>query len=333
MKARSLVALCIVGTLVLAGCTAAPASTDSPAPATSTSASAQEQAAQRDATQGRDEAPASQQESWSKARVSYLGPEGTYTQEACGIFFDGQGTYLPQEDVAASVQALVDGDADYAVIPQENTIGGPIAEYLDEVVTHEGVSIVGEVELPINQNLLAKLGATLADIQTVYSHKQGIAQGSDWLKENLPNAQVTEVSSTAEGARMASEAEGNDCAAIGAAAAADVYGLSVLAPSIQMNDANKTRFYVLSTGEPAREESDRMAFLGSGSANDLAELLQSAEDAGLTIVAVHDRPQKTELGNYTYLVECSGGGYDTFESVAKQNATLDFRYLGSFVVK
>ena len=71
--------------------------------------------------------------------VSYLGPEGTYTQEACGVFFEGKGSYLPQEDVAASVQALLDGKADYAVIPQENAIGGPIAEYLDEVVNHGDV--------------------------------------------------------------------------------------------------------------------------------------------------------------------------------------------------
>lgn len=319
MKAKSFVALYIAGALVLAGCAGTPTSAPTPA--------------QDQATQEQPEASASQQESWSEARVSYLGPEGTYTQEACGVFFEGQGTYLPQKDVAASVEALVNGDADYAVIPQENTIGGPIAEYLDEVVTHEGVSIVGEVELPINQNLLAKPGATLANITTVYSHKQGIAQGSDWLKENLPNAEVVEVSSTAEGARMASEAEGGDFAAIGAAAAANVYGLEVLAPSIQLNDANKTRFYVLSTSDPAREGADRMAFLASGSANDLAELLQSAEDAGLTIVAVHDRPQKTELGNYTYLIECSGGGYDTFETIEKQNTALAFRYLGSFVVK
>ena len=308
---NKLCALFLAGALVLVGCNGAPTQTQS--------SSVVEQ------TQ--------QQSDWSQARVSYLGPEGTYTQEACGVFFGGQGTYEPQENVAASVQALVDKKADYAVIPQENTIGGPIAEYLDEVVSHDNVSIVGEVVLPISQNLLAKPDSELQDIQTVYSHKQGISQGSEWLKNNLPNATVTEVSSTAEGARMAAEAEGNDCAAIGSAAAANVYGLKVVASDIQMNDANKTRFYVLSTEEPAKDASDHMAFLASGNAGDLAELLASVEARGMTVVTVHDRPQKTELGNYTYLIECSGGTYNDYEAVTKDNAAFTFRYLGGFPVK
>ncbi|MDO4797178.1 MAG: prephenate dehydratase domain-containing protein [Coriobacteriales bacterium] len=317
---RGLVALLLAGMLTLVGC----AQTPSARPATDAGEPAQEQQEQAVATMP--------QTDWSKARVSYLGPEGTYTQEACQVFFGGQGTYEPQEDVAASVQALIDGNADYAVIPQENSIGGPIAEYLDEVVSHEDVCIVGEVDLPISQNLLAKPDAKLEDIKTVYSHKQGIAQGSAWLKEHLPNATVTEVSSTAKGARMASEAPGNDCAAIGSAAAADVYGLSVAADNIQMSDTNKTRFYVLSTGSPATEASDRMAFLASGSAADLAELLASVEAQGMQVLAVHDRPQKTELGNYTYVVECADGGYDAYQSVCKDNPSLEFRYLGSFPV-
>lgn len=276
---------------------------------------------------------AAPQQDWSQAMVSYLGPEGTYTQEACGVFFGGQGTYLPQADVATSVQVMVDGQTNYAVIPQENAIGGPIAEYLDEVIGHSDVSVVGEVELPISQNLLAKPGIALEDVQTVYSHKQGIAQGKAWLEEHLPGAEVVEVSSTAEGARMAAEAEDGSCAAIGSRAAAEVYGLEVLADNIQMNDANKTRFYVLSTEEPAKEASDRMAFLALGDAEDLAELLTSVEAQGMEVIAVHDRPRKTELGSYTYLVECTGGGFDAFEAVEKANAAFEYRYLGSYPVR
>ena len=264
--------------------------------------------------------------------VSYLGPEGTYTQEACALFFDGQGSYLPQEDVSTSVQALLDGTSNYAVIPQENTIGGPVPEYLDEVVSHDGVSIVGEVELPISQNLLARPGTTLEDVKLVYSHKQGLAQGKQWLAQNLPNAEMVEVSSTAEGARMAAEEQEEPCAAIGSAAAAEVYGLEVLAPDIQMSDTNKTRFYVLSCEEPVREASDRMAFVASGAAAGLPDLLASVQEQGLTVIAVHDRPQKTELGHYAYLIECTGGGYDQFAAL-EDNEAFELRYLGSFPVK
>ena len=325
MQTNRLVTLVLTATLALAGC-AAPATNSSSS--TSSSAASSSVAAASSAN-----ASSQQQNDWSKARVSYLGPEGTYTQEACQLFFGGQGTYLPQEDVAASVKAVLDGATDYAVIPQENTIGGPVAEYLDEVVTHDNIGIVGEVELPISQNLLTKPGADLAGIKTVYSHKQGIAQGSEWLKKNLADAEVVEVSSTAEGARMASEAQGTDCAAIGSAAAAGVYGLEVAADNIQMSSANKTRFYVLSTQEPSKETASRMAFLASGKAGDLGKLLEDVKSAGATVVTVHDRPRKTELGEYTYLVECSSMGYDAYDALTKNNQAFVFRYLGSFDVR
>lgn len=81
-------------------------------------------------------------------------------------------------------------ESDYAVIPQENTIGGAVIDYVDTLISQNEVSIVGEVELPIRQNLLGREGVELSDIQTVYSHKQGILQGADWLKKNLPQAEV-----------------------------------------------------------------------------------------------------------------------------------------------
>ena len=85
--------------------------------------------------------------STENAVVSYLGPEGTYTQEACGVFFESNGTYEPYSTVSDAVDALEAGNADYAVIPQENTIGGAVTDYVDIVLTHEDLSVVGEVEL------------------------------------------------------------------------------------------------------------------------------------------------------------------------------------------
>ena len=132
---------------------------------------------------------------------------------------------------------------------------------------------------------------------------------------------------------MAADAQAGDCAAIGSSAAAGVYGLEVVAADIQMSDTNKTRFYVLALGQPDHEASDRMAFVASGDVGDLAELLTSVEAHGLEVVAVHDRPRKTVLGSYTYLIECAGGGYEAFDAVTQENATFDFRYLGSFPVR
>ena len=269
---------------------------------------------------------------YDAATVSYLGPEGTYTQEACEKFFDGKGSYLPYETVPKAVQALTEGESNYAVIPQENTIGGAVIDYVDTLIANENVSVVGEVELPISQNLLVLPGTALENIKTVYSHKQGIAQGKEWLAKNLPNADVIEASSTAEGAKTVADGKDKSCAAIASAGCADVYGLEILAAGIQNNDKNKTRFYVLSKDVPASAASDRLAFIASGSAKDLPKLTAEMEKLGIMLVALHDRPEKTELGNYHYLIECSACSYENYQKLT-QDSNFTFRYLGSYSVK
>ena len=266
------------------------------------------------------------------ATVSYLGPEGTYTQEACEKFFERKGSYLPYQTVPKAVQALTDGKSNYAVIPQENTIGGAVVDYVDTLIASENVSVVGEVELPISQNLLVLPGTTLSDIKTVYSHKQGIAQGKEWLEKNLPDAEVIEASSTAEGAKTVADGKDKSCAAIASAGCADVYGLEILAAGIQNNDKNKTRFYVLSKEAPATATSDRLAFIASGFAKDLPKLTAEMDKLGITLVALHDRPEKTELGNYRYLIECSDCSYENYQKLT-QDSKFTFRYLGSYSVK
>ena len=263
--------------------------------------------------------------------VSFLGPEGTYTQEACGVFFEKMGTYIPYETVGDAVDALEEGLTDYAVIPQENTIGGAVTDYVDIVIAKSSLSVIGEVELPINQNLLVMPGTSLNDIKTVYSHKQGIAQGKEWLEKNLPDAEVIEVSSTAEGAKMISEAKDTSCAAIASAACADVYGLDILATAIQENDSNKTRFYVLSTQPPVSSTLDRLGFIAAGNAEDLTALMSEMEKLGMKLVTIHDRPLKSELGEYCYIIECFECSYRDYEKLVDKSR-MDLRFLGCFNV-
>lgn len=266
------------------------------------------------------------------AVISYLGPEGTYTEEAAKLFFGAESDTRPQKTVADAVDMLLDGNCDYAVIPQENTIGGPVYDYIDEFLSHKELSVVGEVELPIRQALMAKDGVSLDNIDTVYSHKQGIAQGADWLKNNLPGAEIIEVSSTAEGAKMVSESDSGNSAAIASVGAARVYGLSVLAENIQMNEDNKTRFYVLSTDQPQENASGRMVFTACGEASELSELFCKTEKLGLKPLYIHDRPEKTVMGRYIWLIECEGGGFDDFIKI-DDDTELELQYRGAFPVK
>ena len=269
---------------------------------------------------------------YRSAIVSYLGPEGTYTQEACEKFFGKRCIFKPFKTVNDAVKSLNEKNSNYAVIPQENTIGGAVIDYIDTLITQTNVSVVGEVELPINQNLLALKEAKLSDIKKVYSHKQGIAQGKDWIKENLPDAEVIEVSSTAAGAKMVSESKDISCAAIASVGSSKVYKLNILARNIQNNDNNKTRFYILSLREPSLIKSDRLAFIATGSAKDLPALMQKMKELQMKLIAIHDRPQKTVLGQYHYLIECSDIDYDSYKKLI-DNSPFKFRYLGSFEVK
>jgi prephenate dehydratase len=115
------------------------------------------------------------------------------------------------------------------------------------------------------------------------------------------------------------------------AACADVYGLELIAEGIQNNSSNKTRFYVLSMNEPSTAQADRLAFIVSGDADALPDLMAEMEKRDMTLIALHDRPLKTELGEYFYLIECTGS-YQSYEALTKE-ADFTFRFLGSFPVR
>ena len=151
-------------------------------------------------------------------------------------------------------------------------------------------------------------------------------------RNNLPNATVIEVSSTAEGAKMVSEEKDPSCAAIASAACADVYGLDILASSIQNNKSNKTRFYVLSLDEPATAQADRLSFVAMGDADNLPALMTKMEHQDMELITLHDRPLKTELGEYYYLIECANSSYKNYLKIIEKS-DFTFRYLGSFDVK
>ena len=258
--------------------------------------------------------------------VSYLGPEGTYTGQAAMLFFGDDASFYAEKTVSDAVATMVDGNCSYAVIPQENTVGGPVTAYIDELLSHDDISVVCETELVIDQALLVKKGTKLSDIKVVCSHEQGLIQGKVWLEVNLPFAETCIVSSTAEGARLASVSDGS-VAAVASAAAAAVYDLEVYAPRIQESDANRTRFYALRVGEGEKEKSDRMLFSATGNVSDFPKLIKAF--GSFEPVAITSRPLKTKLGDYLWLIELKDAGYDEFLKIGKTEG-FEFKYYGSF---
>ena len=266
------------------------------------------------------------------ASVSYLGPAGTYTEEATKLFFSEKAVLMPEETVTDAIEMILTGNADYAVIPQENTLGGAVINYVDALVKTEGVYVVGEVILPINQTLMGVPGSTIEDIKTVCSHAQGLTQSAEWRKEHLPDAQTQEMASTAAAASYVAETGDKTIAAVAAPGAADLYGLSVLAENVQITDANKTRFYVLSTSELNRKQLTNAVLVASCEANKIDDIIVKLHDAGLEFIAIHDRPEGSQLGKYNYIIEVENTTGITDSHIKKIAAISELRYLGRFNV-
>ena len=264
------------------------------------------------------------------ASVSYLGPAGTYTEEAAMFFFPEAKTMMPKGTVDEAIADVMNGTADYAVIPQENTLGGAVTNYVDALIKQNDVYVIGEVILPISQTLMGVPGAKIEDIKTVCSHAQGIKQSETWRKEHLPDAVTEEKASTAAAAEYVAEQQDKSIAAIAAPGAAGLYGLDVLAENVQITDANKTRFYVLSAKEPQGEEFPRAVFVATCKASRIDDIIVEIHDSGVELVTLHDRPEGSELGFYYYVIEVESEGGITQEQLDRISNLEEVRLVGKF---
>ena len=265
------------------------------------------------------------------AKVSYLGPQGTYTEEAAQFFFQNAQSMLAESTVKEAIEDVIKGDADYAVIPQENTLGGAVTNYVDALIGNENIYVVGEVILPINQTLMGVAGASTEDIRTVCSHAQGLKQSAEWRKEHLPEANEKEMDSTAAAAKYVSETGDKSIAAVAAPGAAKLYGLTVLAENVQITDANKTRFYVLSSSR-LTEGGTHAVLTASCEANRLDDIIVELHNAGLELVTIHDRPEGSKLGMYNYILEIESEKGITAEIRKIIDGIAEVNYRGSFEV-
>ena len=264
------------------------------------------------------------------ATVSYLGPAGTYTEEAAMFFFPEAKAMMPKGTVDEAIADVMNGTADYAVIPQENTLGGAVTNYVDALIKQNDAYVIGEVILPISQTLMGVPGAKIEDIKTVCSHAQGIKQSETWRKEHLPDAVTEEKASTAAAAEYVSEQQDKSIAAIAAPGAAALYGLDVLAENVQITDANKTRFYVLSAKEPQGEEFPRAVFVATCKASRIDDIIVEIHDSGVELVTLHDRPEGSELGSYFYVIEVESEGGITPEQLDRISNIEEVRLVGKF---
>ena len=301
-----------------------------PMAACSATQSSNASASQTSAASASSQAPTPTAEIADVTSVAYLGPAGTYTEEAAKLFFGNNDELLAQQTVADAIARVEDGTATYAVIPQENTLGGPVTDYIDALLKAKDARVVGEVVLPIRQTLMGLPGTDLSQVKTVYSHKQGLAQSAAWLDKNLPNAERVEAASTAAAAQSVAEGGDTSAVAIAAPGAAELYKLEVLQENVSQSEANKTRFYVVSKKANALDGYERTAFVASIAANELPGVLAKACENGTELVCVHDRPEGSALGTYRYVIELTRKDGFTDTEIKRLEDTGQLAFLGKY---
>jgi chorismate mutase/prephenate dehydratase len=264
------------------------------------------------------------------ATVAYLGPRGTFSQQAAARHFGASVQLQPERTIGEVFEAVERGRAHYGVVPIENSQEGAVSATLDRLMDTP-LHICAQVFLPVELNLLGR--GPLGEVGKVYSHPQPFGQCRRWLAEHLPGAECVEVSSTARAAELAAAETG--AAALAGSLAGEEFGLPVLVPSIQDAASNVTRFLIVGkqAAGPSGHDKTSVVFTVQDQPGALAKALAPFEQAGISLTRIESRPSKKRPWEYCFFADLTGHAGDpalarALESLAKVCAFS--RILGSY---
>jgi chorismate mutase/prephenate dehydratase len=268
-------------------------------------------------------------------RVAYLGPQGTFSEQAVRRQFGQAVAAEPVASIDEVFRSTESGATQFAVAPAENSTDGVVGRTLDLLLTTP-LRICGEIELRVKQNLLSNMKG-LKEVRKIYSHAQSLAQCNGWLGQNLPKAERIPVVSNAEAARRAAKEKG--AAAIAGEAAAALYGLKVLGRGIEDDPNNTTRFLVLGQIDPGATGKDRTSLVMSAENKPGAmhALLSPLAANGVSMSRIESRPAKARSARWEYVFFIDVEGHQSDAKVAAAIAELKlrapfFKILGSYPV-
>jgi prephenate dehydratase len=273
------------------------------------------------------------------ARYAYLGPEGTFTEQALrSLPAAAKAELQPCSTVTLALDAVRGGEADGAVVPIENSVEGSVPVTLDELATGEALMITREMTVPIAFSLLARPGTKPDDIRRVATHPHAAAQTRRWVALHLPGAEVVHTSSTAQAAFMLTLDDADWDAAISAPVAAEHYRLATLADGIADNADALTRFVLVARpGSPppptGRDKTSLVAFMRDDHPGALMEILDQLTMRGVNMTRIESRPTGAALGNYCFSIDCEGHVEDARVGEALmglRRVCADVRFLGSY---
>jgi prephenate dehydratase len=273
----------------------------------------------------------------SDLSIAFLGPRGTFTEEALRAMTVSQGADLhPLVTAEAVLDAVRSGEMDRGLVAIENSIEGGVTATLDNLASGDPLVIVDEVVIRVRFALMARPGTTLSGVRRIATHSVAAAQCRGWVQATLPAAEVVPVSSNAAGA--AAVAEGAYDAALAPSIAADVYGLEVLADDVADSDEAWTRFVLISRpgAVPAPTGADKSTlflYMREDHPGALLEILTEFSVRGVNLTRIESRPTRKALGDYYFSVDCEGHVADARvgEALAGlHRICAQVRFLGSY---
>lgn len=237
-------------------------------------------------------------------KAAYLGPSATFTHLASQRQFGSSAEYVPKNTIKAVFEAVARGNANYGVVPIENSTEGMVNYTLDMFIDSD-LKIAAEIMLEISHNLLSKTGK-MSDIKKIYSYPQATAQCRDWLEQNLPGISVIEETSTAAAARHASK--DSSSAAIASELAATLYNLKFVKKGIEDFKDNYTRFLVIAKDFPPITGKDKTSIMFSikDKPGALYSILQPFAKHGINLTKIESRPSKRKAWEYIFFVDTEG---------------------------
>ncbi len=275
-------------------------------------------------------------------RIAYLGPAGTFTEDALGETVpEGECEPLRTATIHDAILAVERGEADRALVPIENSLEGSVRPTLDTLAFDvSAVAIVGEHDYRVRVHLIAREGVQAETVEAVLSHPQPLAQCQRFLRENFPEVELRSVSSTAAAVRMVSESA-RPWAALGARAAAALYGCDLLREGVGDSDDNVTRFvWIAPAGtEPAGDGPWKTSLvfseLGEDHPGALVNALSEFSDRGINLSRIESRPMRSGLGRYMFFCDLEGKEDDAqvAEAIGRLRSKAEsVRILGSYPV-
>jgi prephenate dehydratase len=245
----------------------------------------------------------------SPKRISHLGPEGTFTDQACHVYAPADWERVGYPEMHQVVAALVDGEVDEAIVPIENSVGGAVIDIVDFLVGTPNVQIKGEMLLGIEQCLIAHPGVDLSEIKIVRSKPEALTQCRMFMDAHLPEAARVGTASTVEAVYKVKTGT-NEVSAIGPRRAAELAGLPVIRSGIQDRQNNVTRFVILGKSDHETTGADKtsivFSFMNRDTPGQLYMALEPFARRNINLTKIESRPTGSELGRYIFILDFLG---------------------------